>query len=604
MTAGPLERYFMRLAQERYYASALEEPGRWLGQGAAQLGLHGTVEREHFHNLLAGVSPDGTQKLVQNAGKSDRQAGWDLTFSAPKSVSVFWATVPESVRAVVEEAHRYAVEQALAHLEKMAGITRRGKGGKIKERAALTFALFQHGSSRADDPQLHLHAVLPNVGLRRDGTAGALQSRDFFRLKMQLGALYQKALAAGLHSRLGLKMERAKTGYRIAGVPATLCQHFSKRRQTMEKSMQKRGEHGAVAAKEAALRTRSRKKNVPRAELFAAWQQEAAALGWTQADALRLIHPIQKQDLALESSETHRRGETAVAAEYEASDARAARGPVGKANEASPSQPLPSGAERTAPAVPKPVAPKELSSGAKQESAPVVPSKQHPARAEGKAGAAATPQNSAQSVQTGSEDYRDFEGPVQPAPKATRPKSAGPARESNRARERQGNKERSSSQARGQRAGPRDQDERQEARTKTKARGRKNGQRKTARGRKAQRTKAQASRPRRQSLRLKGPVRVEWRRLFPKAPSWSPARKWKAPRLVLDRPQARRPRPRQWGRVLWSKNLIVGEVRVQKRRLFPKAPHWSPARKLTLPVVRVVMNTPPPPRQQTIHRSY
>ena len=567
MTAGPLECYFMRLAQERYYASALEEPGRWFGQGAAQLGLHGTVEREHFHNLLTGLSPNERQPLVQNAGKPDRQAGWDLTFSAPKSVSVFWATAPKSVRLEVEAAQRHAVEQALAHLEKTAGITRRGKGGKIKERAALTFALFQHGSSRADDPQLHIHAVLPNVGLRRDGTAGALQSRDFFRLKMQLGARYQKELAAGLRSRLGLKMELVKIGYRIAGVPESLCKAFSKRRQTIEKSMQARGESGAVAAKEAALRTRQRKKMVPRAELFAAWQQEAAAHGWTQADSLKLI-PADKQQ--------------ALARAYAAQVARQ-ESHLHDTNTA----PLPREAKTPRPTK-EPVSGPPLSSteppSSRELPAPLT-AKQEPAHAE---------------VKTGFEDYADFVGPVRPEPKAARRKFAGPAREANPARPPRGNKQHSSSQARDQRVGSRDQDERQEARPKTQAHGRKPGPRRTARSRKAKRTKAYSARPRRRSPRLKSPVRIEWQRLFPKAPAWSPARKWKAPGLVLNRPPARRAKPRQWGRVLWSKNLIVGEVRVQKRQLFPKAPQWSPARKLTLPVVRVVQ---PPPRQ-TQQRSY
>jgi hypothetical protein len=79
-------------------------------------------------------------------------------------------------------------------------------------------------------------------------------------------------------------------------------------------------------------------------------------------------------------------------------------------------------------------------------------------------------------------------------------------------------------------------------------------------------------------------LHVEWQPMFPKAPWWSPARRWRGPVLVRRR---RRPPPR-WGRVLWRKRLLVGEVRVQQRRLFPKAPGWSPARRLTLPAVRVL----------------
>ena len=83
--------YYLGLAREDYYLSGGEPPGLWHGEGASRLGLSGVVEPEKFRNLLNGFSPDRLHPLAQNAGRNDRQSGWDLTFSAPKSVSVLWA---------------------------------------------------------------------------------------------------------------------------------------------------------------------------------------------------------------------------------------------------------------------------------------------------------------------------------------------------------------------------------------------------------------------------------------------------------------------------------------------------------------------------------
>lgn len=80
--------YYLDLARDDYYVNAGEAPGRWFGTGAALLGLSGEIKGKQFRNLLAGCSPDGKQALVQNARNPDRQSGWDLTLSAPKSVSV------------------------------------------------------------------------------------------------------------------------------------------------------------------------------------------------------------------------------------------------------------------------------------------------------------------------------------------------------------------------------------------------------------------------------------------------------------------------------------------------------------------------------------
>ena len=157
--------YYLKAAQQEYYTKSLGPPGQWFGRGAAELGLHGKVEVAQLRNVFDGKSPDGAQQLVQEQKwkERERQCGWDMTFSAPKSVSVLWAMSDAETRAKIESTHRSAVEKAVSFLEREAGITRRGAGGKTWEKAKLMFALFQHGTSRATDPQLHTHAVLVNL---------------------------------------------------------------------------------------------------------------------------------------------------------------------------------------------------------------------------------------------------------------------------------------------------------------------------------------------------------------------------------------------------------------------------------------------------------
>ena len=285
--------YYLDLTRVDYYANTIEQPGQWFGHGTRKLALEGPVEREAFLNLLSGCAPMDRQPLVQNALDPDRQSGWDLTFSAPKSVSVLWAMAPEDTRLQIEQIHQQAVESALRYVEETAGITRRGKGGAIKEAAELVFATFQHGSSRAQDPQLHTHAVLINLGLRQDGTTGTLQTIRLFREKMVAGGLYQGALAGGLTQRLGLAIEPAKVAFHVRGVPRELCREFSQRRRQIERAMKDRGHTGAVAAKVAALDTRTNKKPVSRRELFAEWHKLGEHWNWGPAQAAALLQAQQ-----------------------------------------------------------------------------------------------------------------------------------------------------------------------------------------------------------------------------------------------------------------------------------------------------------------------
>lgn len=275
MGAGS-ERYYLDLAREDYYLEGGEPLGRWAGSLSTSLALPEHVSREALRAFLDGRAPAG-RVLVQQQNYADgrsRQPGWDLTFSAPKSVSVLWALSDPATRRAVEQAHHEAVLSALGYLEQEAGFTRRGKGGAQLERARFLAATFEHGTSRAQDPQLHTHALVPNVALRADGSFGTLRSQDLYRHKMAAGALYRSHLAAEL-TRLGFRLRQGEHSFEVMGVPSRLTRLFSKRRQRIEESI---AEHGFLTAKEVeqlSLSTRERKGHIARDELLERWLEES-----------------------------------------------------------------------------------------------------------------------------------------------------------------------------------------------------------------------------------------------------------------------------------------------------------------------------------------
>jgi conjugative relaxase-like TrwC/TraI family protein len=281
--------YYIELAQEDYYTAGGEAPGRWLGQGAAALGLIGVVEKEAFSHLLSGYAPEGTRALIQNAGDEKHQPGWDLTFSAPKSVSTLWSQADEATQRQIQEAQAAAVKAALGYLEETAAYTRRGQAGREREAAGLVVATFEHGTSRAQDPQLHTHALILNVGTRADGTTGTLVSKPFYEHKMTAGALYRAELAAQLEQRLGLEIERRGNLFEVQGVSQALREEFSTRRREIEAVLQDRGWESAAAAAMAALTTREVKQHVAREVLLEQWQEVGRQHGFSQAQVQALL---------------------------------------------------------------------------------------------------------------------------------------------------------------------------------------------------------------------------------------------------------------------------------------------------------------------------
>lgn len=271
--------YYLALAREDYYRQGGEPPGTWLGQGAALLGLSGDVTSDALRKHFGGYDLQN-QPLVQNAGSPKRQPGWDLTFSAPKSVSILWSQAPLSLRQLVLQAHRRAVDEALRFLEEEATWSRLGKGGALRQRAGLVVAAFEHGTSRALDPQIHTHCLVLNLGVASDGKTRSILSKPFYEFKMVAGAIYRAELAYELY-RLGLTTKRKSSWFELTAVPSALIQFFSQRRRAIEEALQSAGLESASAAAFATLATRPVKDVVPaREELFEGWQASGKDLGW------------------------------------------------------------------------------------------------------------------------------------------------------------------------------------------------------------------------------------------------------------------------------------------------------------------------------------
>ena len=274
--------YYTSIGRDDYLLNGGEPRGVWLGGGAEALGLSGLVEDIVYRRLLGGFSPNGTEGLVRNAGTESRRPGWDLTFSAPKSVSEFWAASRDipGLEKIIREAHWAAVKRVVRHLEEVAGQAREGLGGHTRTPVRLVVAGFEHGTSRNLDPQLHCHCVLINVGVRLDGVTRTIVSKAIFRQKMTAGALYRAELASQLRQRLGLDLVAKASWFEVAGVPQSLMDAGSSRRKEILAELEKSGFTGPKAAKIVARDTRETKKVIPREELFERWGHVAASHGF------------------------------------------------------------------------------------------------------------------------------------------------------------------------------------------------------------------------------------------------------------------------------------------------------------------------------------
>jgi conjugative relaxase-like TrwC/TraI family protein len=222
-----------------YYLGVGEAPGRWHGRGLAELGLGvgGRVTEQQLEALFARGLHPGTGDRLGRAWRADGVTGYDLTFSAPKSVSALWALGNDDVAAAAMAAHRAAVRAGLAYLDTHAGLSRRGTDGveQIATRG-LAAACFDHRTSRAGDPQLHTHALVLNKARCVDGVWRTLDGTELFEHKKSAGMIYQTALRNEMRQRLGVQFTAVNENGQaeILGVPAELLTMWSKRTHAID----------------------------------------------------------------------------------------------------------------------------------------------------------------------------------------------------------------------------------------------------------------------------------------------------------------------------------------------------------------------------------
>lgn len=166
---------------EGYYTGAGEAPGYWLGGGAADLGLAGEVQSEALRAVLGAADPASGERLTR-AGQR-RVPGFDLTFRAPKSVSVLYGLGDVETALAVRDAHDAAVAAAVEFLEREAAWSRRGTDGVERVATSGFVAVaFRHRTSRAGDPLLHTHVLVANLAHTiDDGLWRTLDARHVYR---------------------------------------------------------------------------------------------------------------------------------------------------------------------------------------------------------------------------------------------------------------------------------------------------------------------------------------------------------------------------------------------------------------------------------------
>jgi conjugative relaxase-like TrwC/TraI family protein len=258
---GTVAQYYLRRTE--YYLTGQEPVGIWL-TSSPDLGIAvgQEIKADIFEKVHAGLGPDGKSLLANEPGGKKRVSGYDLTLSAPKSVSILFALVDDETRAAIERVQYEAAQAVVAMLNQEAAFIRRGHDGTVIQRTSLIVGAFQHGEARPavhsdgrvfSDMDLHTHLCVANLGRRKTFSEStederryynAIDGRAIYAAKMLSGSYYHLALSSGLQ-KLGFEVRvTGKNGiFEVFGPDGKLIvdddtkRWFSSRRSKIEERL-------------------------------------------------------------------------------------------------------------------------------------------------------------------------------------------------------------------------------------------------------------------------------------------------------------------------------------------------------------------------------
>ena len=278
-SASGATRYYEK---DGYYANDDPEHKKgssWHGKAAEELGLSKQVDPATFHHVLEGHVPDSDIRLGRvRDGEHQHRAGFDLTLSAPKSVSLAALVVGDKR---VLEAHNEAVRNTLNYVEENLLETRiydRETGRRPRVATPnMVAATFRHEASRNLDPQLHTHCIIANMTHGQDNQWRSVEPTMLRRGQWLVGAYYRNELAQEV-MKLGYDITPTLAGktqsFEIEGYSREVIDAFSTRRRDILKYISEHGlEENRAMKQRAALITRARKDEPDRQVLHQSWQE-------------------------------------------------------------------------------------------------------------------------------------------------------------------------------------------------------------------------------------------------------------------------------------------------------------------------------------------
>jgi conjugative relaxase-like TrwC/TraI family protein len=307
--------YYVEKLPNYYLDAEGEPPGMWLGRGADLLGLEGELDDVAFLNVMAGAHPEDGERLLGRPYDDRSVRGFDVTASAPKSVSVLFAIGDDATRTAVLTAHDAAVAAMVGWIEAHAHTRYRIEGEvAVVDAEGIVAAAFRQHTSRALDPQLHTHVVVANRVRSDDCRWLALDARTLKLDQRTLSALYHAGLRSELTRRLGVAWREPENGIaEIAGVPDQVLALFSARTDDITRRLNDKLDRFEATfereptprerwrlEREAVLDSRPTKAEALDAgELHAHWSDQLQALG----DPERLVWMVTRAQDGVELDE-------------------------------------------------------------------------------------------------------------------------------------------------------------------------------------------------------------------------------------------------------------------------------------------------------------